>query len=140
MTAMNRRLASITSMVMGAAALAFSFVVGVAPAQAVDPVILAPCGITSKVITLGHDRWLVRARLYRDGKRYPRHALTLTKTDTDGTVTELATKLGTKKAKWNWRPTGLIAGVDTLQVKYAGDATTDSCEGAVLTPLARPRH
>jgi hypothetical protein len=127
---------------IGAVALGASLAVGVAPAQAVEPapVVQAPCSITSKVITLGHDRWMVKARLYRADKRYPRHTLTLNKIGSDGTVTPLATSVGNKKAKWNWRMTGVLVAGETLQVQYAGDASTLTCEGAVLTPQLRPRR
>lgn len=139
-----------TSIAVGGAALVASLAVGFGPAEAAKPtpaptttttpapVVQAPCSIVSKVITLGHDRWMVKARLYRDGKRYPRHAVALTVTAPDG-VTTLAesVKFG-KKAKWNWRITGLIAPGVTLQATYAGDDKTLSCAGAVLTPVPRP--
>jgi len=134
------------SLAMGAAGVVASLAVGFGPAEAkgkpaptTTPVVKA-CTITSKIITLGHDRWQVNARLYRDGKRYPRHALTLVTTAADGTtVLAESPKRGTKAGKWNWRIHGLIAAGETLKVTYAGDASTTPCEGAVLTPVARPK-
>lgn len=129
---------------LGVAALVSSLAVGFAPAQAVKPVppggtpVVEPCSIWSKVIPLGHDRWKVNARLYRAGKRYPRHALTLNKIGVDGVVTPLATAVGNKKVKWNWRMTGPLVAGETLQVHYDGDAATQACDGAVLTPKLRP--
>jgi hypothetical protein len=133
------------SLAMAAASVVASLAVGVASAQAAKPTpttapVVQPCTITSKIVTLGHDRWQVNARLYRAGKRYPRHALTLVTTAADGT-TVLATSpnRGTKKGKWNWRITGLIVAGETVKVTYAGDAGTSACEGVVLTPVARPK-
>lgn len=138
----SRKLRSTLASTLGAVAVGASLAVGVAPAHAAEPtpVVQAPCSIASKVITLGHDRWMVKARLYRADKRYPRHALTLNKIASDGTVTPLATSIGNKKAKWNWRMTGALVAGETLQVQYAGDATTLTCDGAVLTPTLRPRR
>ena len=138
MTTVRSALAS----TIGAVVLGASLAVGISPAQAAEPepVVQAPCSITSKVITLGHDRWMVKARLYRADKRYPRHALTLNRIGSDGMVTPVATSVGTKKAKWNWRMAGALAEGETLQVTYAGDTTTLTCEGAVLTPKLRPRR
>ena len=146
----SRRVTSVVASALGALTLGASLAVGIAPAQAAKPVETgkpaplatgpAACSIASKVITLGHDRWMVKARLYRADKRYPRHSLTLTKIATDGTETQLSTSAGNKKAQWNWRMTGVLAAGETLQVQYAGDDATLPCEGAVLTPKLRPRH
>jgi hypothetical protein len=134
---------------MAAAALMLSLSAGFAPAQAAPPeptptptptVTKAPCTITSKLILLGHDRWMVKARLYRDGKRYPRHALSLVRTAADGTtVTAVYTKFGKKNGKWNWRMTGLKTTGETVQAAYAGDETTEACEGAVWSPATAIR-
>ena len=138
---------SVIASSLGAVTLGASLVVGVGPAHAAKPVDagkpaptgLAPCSIVSKVITLGHDRWMAKARLYRADKRYPRHALTLSKIAADGTETVLSTSVGDKKAKWNWRMTGVLTAGETLQVAYPGDDATLPCEGAVLSPKLRPR-
>ena len=83
---------------------------------------------------------MVRARLYRAGKRYPRHALTLVTTAADGsTVLTESPATGHKKNKWNWRITGLIQVGETVHATYAGDDTTETCDGAELTPTLRPK-
>jgi hypothetical protein len=134
---------------MGAAALMLSLSAGFAPAQAAPPeptptptptVTKAPCTIASKLILLGHDRWMLKARLFRDGKRYPRHALSLVRISADGTTeTIVSTKFGKKNGKWNWRMTGLKATGETVQAVYAGDDTTEACEGAVFSPATAVR-
>jgi len=152
----TRKFTSATASILGAVTLGASLAVGAAPAHADKPVdpgrpvgvgkpapspgVQEPCSINSKVITIGHDRWMVRARLYRADKRYPRHALTLNKIAADETVTPLSTSVGTKKAQWNWRMTDVLAEGETLQVTYAGDDATLPCEGDVLSPKLRPRR
>jgi hypothetical protein len=132
---------------VGAIALGSSLAMGFGSAQAAEPeptptpAAQLSCSIRSKVISLGHDRWMVRARLYRDGKRYPRHALSLWTIADDGsaTVSDAPVRSG-KKAKWNWRMTGAKAAGQTFQAFYLGDNDTLPCEGEILTPTSRKSH
>jgi hypothetical protein len=144
---MNTPITSKVSYAIGAIALGASLAMGFGSAQAADPelsptpAVQLSCSIRSKIISLGHDRWMVRARLYRDGKRYPRHALSLWIIADDGSATVSdAPARGEKKAKWNWRMTGAAVAGQTFQAFYVGDTDTLPCEGEILTPIARKSH